>query len=346
MNKKWLGLWAVPFLALNLGASNRDIWVQEKLIVHSIKYFPFSPGKIQQIDVDITWKVAITTRLHIITHVGDTEYLTPPKGESLGLHPRNPGQRMVYSFYVPPEHYPSDGNGPVYLQILSRDGGYVSHGTVMHCREPETFRLEGEPLGTYTFKWLESYISEDGGDRYTITDYEKVRFEGMKPVFYGGRTNALPMDRWKATSHYLWGKKESFECEKATLYLLNDYDRFEIGYETMYERQHCRAFDLETFLDDSPLAYTGFRLAEETEVSPDGRYQRRKGEGGLFYRASRDLLFPPVEGNVPSTYEFVLVLEGADIGGGMEYVYPFTYVKETNYVGPCASSDYCVAEVD
>ena len=268
------------------------------------------------------------------------------KGESLGLHPRNPGQRMVYSFYVPPEHYPSDGNGPVYLQILSRDGGYVSHGTVMHCREPETFRLEGEPLGTYTFKWLESYISEDGGDRYTITDYEKVRFEGMRPVFYGGRTNALPMDRWKATSHYLWGKKESFECEKATLYLLNDYDRFEIGYETMYERQHCRAFDLETFLDDSPLAYTGFRLAEETEVSPDGRYQRRKGEGGLFYQASRDLLFPPVEGNVPSTYEFVLVLEGADIGGGMEYVYPFTYVKETNYVGPCASSDYCVAEVD
>ena len=237
MNKKWLGLWAVPFLALNLGASNRDIWVQEKLIIHSIKYFPFSPGKIQQIDVDITWKVAVTTRLHIITHVGDAEYLTPPKGESLGLHPRNPGQRMVYSFYVPPEHYPSDGNGPVYLQILSRNGGYVSHGTVMHCREPETFRLEGEPLGTYTFKWLESYITEDGGDRYTITDYEKVRFEGMQPVFYGGRTNALPMDRWKATSHYLWGKKESFECEKATLYLLKDYDRLEIGYETMYERR-------------------------------------------------------------------------------------------------------------
>lgn len=341
MKKKWLASMAVPFLALNLSAG----FVQEKVTVHSIKYFPFSPGEIQRVDIDITWNVAITTGLVVLTTVGDTEYETPPQGESLGLHPRNPGQRMVYSFRVPPECYPSDGSGNVWFQIRTRNGGLLSHGTASHCRKPETFRLEGEPLGFYTFQWKDLYMTIEGTNN-VIIDYEKVRFDGMKAVYYADKTNALPMGNWAARSYYLWDQKENFECDRATLYLLNDYEEFEIGYMAMYERQLCLAFDLETYQLDDILGSTGFRLAEETDVSPDGRYQKKKGEGGIFYRTSRDLIFPPVEGNVPTSYEFVLVLKGADIGGGMTYVYPFTYVKDRNFMGPCASSDYCVVEVD
>ena len=345
MKKKWLAALAVPFLALNMSASNVSLFVHEELVIHSIKYFPFAPGDPQKLEVDVTFKEAITISFLALTYVGDESFETAPQGESLGFHPRNPGRRQLFTFLIPPERFASDGSGFVWLQMHGRSKLFLNLGAEQRVREAKTYRLEGNAFGHYVFQRKELYQTEEGGDLYRIVDYEKVRFEGMRPTFYASGDNSLPMANWRAYSNYVWGSKESFECDKATLHLLNDFDSFEIGYETMYERRLCRAFDLETVPGSDLPGSTTFQLAEETEVSPDGRYQKKKGEGGLFYRTSRDLYFPPLEGNVAKSYDFVLVLDGADLGGAAQYVYPFTYVKDRNFVGPCASSDFCVAEV-